>query len=126
MIQQIIISSIILVALDFIFLYLNSRSYLSQVLAIQGSPLKINFRAAAFTYVILISAVNYFILFSHKSWKDAFLLGIVINGVFEGTTMTMFKKWKASTVFIDTLWGGVLFAATTFLTYAIIKSLTNK
>lgn len=50
---------------------------------------------------------------------EAFLLGLVIYGVYETTTYSVLKNWKISTVITDTLWGGVLFYLTTFFTYKI-------
>jgi uncharacterized membrane protein len=46
---------------------------------------------------------------------DAFLLGIVIYGVYETTNYALFKDWSILTVIIDTLWGGTLFAITTYI-----------
>ena len=121
MLVQFVVSSVLLTVLDAIFLYVNSKLYMSQVLEVQRSPLKLNYAGVAFTYVLMIFAVNYFILIPKKSVLDAFLLGIVINGVFEGTSYSMLKSWKPTTVIMDTLWGGVLMAATTFLTRVILK-----
>jgi uncharacterized membrane protein len=50
---------------------------------------------------------------------DAFLLGIVIYGVYETTSYALLKKWKLSIVLMDTLWGGVLFGLTTALVYSL-------
>ena len=66
-------------------------------------------------YIFLIIGINYFIIKPRKSVTDAFLLGIVIYGVYETTNYALFKKWSLLTVFMDTLWGGVLFAATTYI-----------
>ena len=49
------------------------------------------------------------------------ILGAVIYGVYEGTSYALLKNWKISTVIVDTLWGGVLFGLTTFVTYYIHK-----
>jgi uncharacterized membrane protein len=51
--------------------------------------------------------------------QDAFLLGLVIYGVYETTNWALFSKWSPMSVIIDTLWGGILFAATTYVTTRI-------
>ena len=51
----------------------------------------------------------------HKSVSEAFLLGIVIYGVYETTNYALFKNWSILSVIIDTLWGGLLFASTTYI-----------
>jgi uncharacterized membrane protein len=86
-----------------------------QIQDVQGSPLKINYMGAALCYVFLIIGINYFIIKPKKSVQDAFLLGLVIYGVYETTNYAIFKKWSLLTVFIDTLWGGILFALTTYI-----------
>jgi uncharacterized membrane protein len=50
---------------------------------------------------------------------DAFLFGLVIYGVYETTNIATFKKWSPFVAILDTLWGGVLMAATTFITYKL-------
>jgi len=50
---------------------------------------------------------------------DAFLLGVFVYGVYETTSLALLRKWRPTTVLIDTLWGGILFALTTYLTYLI-------
>ena len=64
---------------------------------------------------IVFVTINYFIIKPNKSINEAFLLGLVIYGVYETTNYALFKNWSLATVFIDTLWGGVLFASTTYI-----------
>lgn len=123
MLTQLVVSSVVMLVLDAIFIYANSNMFISQVFDVQRSPLKLNYAGAAFTYVLLIFAVNYFILIPKKSVGDAFLLGVVIYGVFEGTNYTMLKSWRPLTVMVDTLWGGTLMASTTFLTRTLLKKI---
>lgn len=87
----------------------------NQVQRIQGSPIKINYLGTALCYIFLIIGINYFIIKPHKSVNDAFLLGIIIYGVYETTSYALLKNWSIITVIIDTLWGGLLFATTTYL-----------
>jgi uncharacterized membrane protein len=86
-----------------------------QVQAVQNSPIKINFVAAIICYVFLITGLNYFIIGPNKSVSDAFLLGLVIYGVYETTNLALLKNWSTLTAVIDTLWGGILFALTTWI-----------
>jgi uncharacterized membrane protein len=48
---------------------------------------------------------------------DAFILGIVIYGVYETTNYAIFDKWNIQALTLDTLWGGILFAITTKIVY---------
>ena len=71
-------------------------------------------------YAFLIFGLNYFILQKGRSWKDAFLFGLIIYGVYETTNYTLFYNWPLSSVLLDTLWGGTVFALTTSITRAIL------
>ena len=77
--------------------------------------MQVNFLGAALCYIFLIVGINYFIIKPRKSVTDAFLLGLVIYGVYETTNYALFKNWSILTVIIDTLWGGLLFASTTYI-----------
>jgi uncharacterized membrane protein len=117
--NQLIISSLLLLILDGIFIYSISDMFKQQIMVVQGSPMKINMMGAILCYLFLIGGLNYFILKQRRSVMDAFILGIVIYGVYETTTYALLKKWSIQTVMIDTLWGGILFGLTTYLTYKL-------
>ena len=110
-----LLSAIVMISLDFVYLSMIKDYFNNQVKMVQGSPVKINFLGAAICYIFLIVGINYFIIKPRKSVSDAFLLGIVIYGVYETTNYALFSNWSIFTVFIDTLWGGVLFASTTYV-----------
>jgi uncharacterized membrane protein len=112
---KILIVAIIFIIIDSIYLYLSSNYFSNQIKIIQGSPIKMNLLATLLCYILLIFGINYFIIKPKRSIQDAFLLGIVIYGVFETTNMALFAKWSWLTVIMDTLWGGILFALTTFI-----------
>jgi uncharacterized membrane protein len=110
-----LVSAITMVVIDSAYLSLMKGYFMNQVKNVQGTPLKINFLAAAICYIFLILGLNYFIIKPRRSVQDAFLLGLVIYGVYETTNWALFSKWSSLTVIMDTLWGGTLFAATTFI-----------
>lgn len=120
--RQIIISSIVLLCLDLIFLYMISNLFKQQIYEVQNSPLKINYRGGFLSYLFLIIGINYFILRHKKTSMDAFILGLVIYGVYETTSYALLENWKLQTVILDTTWGGVLFSLTTYFTYLIDSS----
>ena len=111
----ILISAIIFISIDFIYLNLIKNYFYNQIKLVQGTEPKINFLGAALCYLFLIIGINYFIIKPHKSVSEAFLLGIIIYGVYETTNYALLKNWSILTVFIDTLWGGILFASTSYL-----------
>ena len=110
-----LISAIVFISIDFIYLNVMKNYFNKQIQDIQGSKIEMNFLGAALCYIFLIYGLNYFIIKPRKTVNEAFLLGLVIYGVYETTNYAMFKKWSMITVIIDTLWGGLLFASTTYI-----------
>jgi uncharacterized membrane protein len=111
------ISAITMIILDIIYLTLTNNFYNNQIIAIQGSKINLKIVPTFFIYVILILGLNYFILSEKKTVKDAAILGFLIYSIFELTNMAIFDKWSINAVILDTLWGSILFALTTFITY---------
>ena len=110
-----LVSAIIFVVTDFIYLNLVKDYFGKQIKSVQGSEIKVNLLGVALCYIFLIIGINYFIIKPRKSVQDAFLLGLIIYGVYETTNYALFKNWSIVTVIIDTLWGGILFALTTYI-----------
>ena len=110
-----LISAIILVVLDSVYLNIMKGYMANQVQKVQNSSIQVNYVAALICYVFLVTGLNYFIIKPNRSVQDAFLLGIIIYGVYETTNWAIFKNWSTLTVIIDTLWGGILLALTTWI-----------
>ena len=110
-----LVSAIVFISIDFIYLNVIKDYFNNQIQSVQGSAPKINYLGAALCYIFLIAGINYFIIKPKKSVNEAFLFGIVIYGVYETTNYALLKNWSILTVIIDTLWGGLLFAATTYI-----------
>ena len=110
-----LLSAIVMISLDFVYLTVMKGYFNNQVKRVQGTPLQINYLGAAICYIFLITGLNYFIIKPRKSVTDAFLLGIVIYGVYETTNYALFSNWSIISVIIDTLWGGLLFATTAYV-----------
>ena len=89
---------------------------------IQGSPMTIDLFAAIACYITLILTLWYFIVYQNKSIFDAFLLGLAIYAVYDFTNYATIKKWNLRILLTDILWGGTLFALTTFFLYMFNKT----
>ena len=115
--KQLFISAIVMLLLDYIYLSSFSNFFNNLVRSIQGSKIKLKMSGAILCYLFLIIGLNYFIIHKKKSITDAFLLGLIIYGVYEFTNYAIIDKWNIKAVTLDTLWGGLLFAMTTKITY---------
>jgi len=106
---------IVLVLIDSIYLNIIKDIFKKQILTIQGSPMKINLLGGLLTYIFIVAGLYYFIIMRNRSPKDAFILGLVVYGVYELTNYTLLSKWSPKIVAMDTIWGGILFALTTYI-----------
>ena len=115
MIKEYLLTSLILLGLDFIYLSLTKKYFNDQVKLVQGTPIKLNIIATIACYILLSMGIFYFIIKKKFSYFESFYLGIFVYGVYDLTTMAILKNWKWNTVVMDTLWGGTLFVLVKFL-----------
>lgn len=114
-----IIPTFIILLLDIIYLYTTEPITGKMIKSIQGSPVKIKIIPALICYSVIVFGLYYFIWKDHKPVKDAFLLGIFAYGMYEFSNLAIFNNWTLFVAILDTLWGGTLFALTTFIFYYI-------
>lgn len=117
---NLIITGIVLIILDSLYLTTFGGFFNNMVQSIQGTKIKFKFMGAIICYLLIIYGLNYFIIDTKKSFKDAFILGIFVYGVYESTSYAILDKWNMKAVMLDTIWGGILFALTTTILYRII------
>jgi uncharacterized membrane protein len=96
---------------------------------IAGSYMKSpNVIAAGLFYIIYIGAVTIVALKFSNSPKEAavfgFFLGFVSYATYELTNMSTLANWTWKMVILDTLWGGILTAAVSAVTYLIWAKLS--
>jgi len=120
--KEILISSITFLGLDFVYLYNTKDIFDKQIFNIQNSEIKINYIGMILCYLLLIFGINYFVISDKKSLSYACLLGLFVYGVYEFTNLAILDKWTYKSVIIDTLWGGILFTLTAFITYKLVNN----
>jgi uncharacterized membrane protein len=119
MIYSLVKLSLIFIALDIFVLNMLKPFFKWQIYQVQKSPLKLNIFAGFLCYIILIFTLYFFIISTHQSPIISSLLGFCIYSIFELTTKSLFQNWSWLTVFVDSLWGAILFYSTTFLYYKL-------
>lgn len=114
-IKTIILTSIVMLGFDIIYLTLSKNMFSSLVLKIQNKPLVLNYIGAIGAYISMVIALYYFIIREKKSIYEAGLLGACIYGTFDFTNMAIFRDWSIIASAVDITWGGLLFMGTTYL-----------
>ena len=119
-IKNIAAITVLVLALDFMYISATRNMFEVQIADVQRVALQMRPLGGILCYILLVFGLYYFIVREHRPVFDAFLLGLVIYGVYETTSYALLKKWKWNIVLMDTLWGGILFALTTFITYKVV------
>ena len=121
MIKHYLIISILFIVIDTIYLSFAYNYFNHQIKQIQGSNIKLNFLSAFLCYIFLTLGISYFIIYQKFTPYQSFFLGLYVYGVYETTNHAILKDWKWKTVFMDTIWGGILFFLVTYFYYKIIE-----
>ena len=120
--NKILISSALLFVIDILWLkFYMTEKYQKMIYKIQNSKLKVDIVSAGLSYFTLCFALNYFVLpyvktNDYRLISHSFMFGLVIYGVYDFTCGAIFEKWDKKLMIIDTLWGGILYMITNYLT----------
>lgn len=122
----ILVSAVVLVGVDFFYLSSTSKFFNNIVKNIQGKEIQFRMLGAVICYILLVIGLNYFVLLDKKLGKKekifkAFMLGLIVYGVFESTNLAIFTNWTLDALLLDTLWGSILFSITTYITLILVK-----
>ena len=110
-----ILTAIILVAIEAVYLRIMLPYFDSQVIKIQGKEITPRPYSVVIVYIIIITGLYYFIIGPNKSYKDGAFFGLVIYGIFNFTNHALFDNYSLSLVIIDLIWGMTICGTTTFL-----------
>ena len=128
MIKKVLISSVLLFVIDILWLkFYMTGKYENMIYTIQNSKLKVDLVSAGLSYFTLCFALNYSVLPYVKTndyglLSHSFVFGLVTYAVYDFTCGAIFEKWDKKLMIIDTIWGGVLYMITTYLTNLIVKN----
>jgi uncharacterized membrane protein len=109
---RILLAGVILVAVDFLYLSFSAGYAKAMFERIQGSPLRMNYIAAAIVYVALAYLLTRPFV---DSSVTAFGLGAATYAVYDFTNLATLKNYTVQFAIMDTLWGGSLFAIAHFI-----------
>ena len=101
---------VVLLVIDITWLKLLEKFWMKIIPEIQGSPMRVRTISAFVVYLLLAFGIWVFVYHPERFSKleRAFLLGLVIYGVFDATNYALFDKYPLWMAMVDGLWGGVL------------------
>jgi uncharacterized membrane protein len=115
------IGLIVYLILDILWIYLNSKMYLTNIENIQNKSFKLNVYAAIITYII-ISLYLIFLIYNNFSLINCVLISFFIYSIYNLTNLSTFENYSIKIVIIDTIWGSLV----TFLTISIVNLFIKK
>lgn len=127
----VVVSAVVMLGLDAIYLTSFGDFFQKLVQKIQGSKISMNIGAAVVTYLAMLVVLNVFILQQpkipeNKKYILAWVLGLCVYLVFDGTNLAIFKNWSWEALVLDSVWGSILFLLTTLVTVKFVKFLKLK
>ncbi len=119
--KMFIISGVILLLLDFTYLYFNQEWYKSETKKSQGKELKLKLSGVVVRYLSQIIGLNLFVLQHNGSILNSFIYGLVIYGNYLGTNYATIDVFNEKLALTDLAKGGIIMALTTYFTYKLIN-----
>lgn len=116
--KKYIIGLLIYLILDILWIYLNNKMYLKNIVNIQNSKFILNIYAALIAYFI-ISLYLIFLIYNNFSLLNCVLISFFIYSIYNLTNLASFTNYSSKIVIIDTIWGSFV----TFFTMYIVKLL---
>ncbi|MBK8884748.1 MAG: DUF2177 family protein [Bacteroidales bacterium] len=111
--------------IDMIWLVLVARKFYSEQLGFLMRP-DIGWTAAIIFYLIFIAALVTFVItpaVEKQSWSHALLygafFGLVTYATYDLTNLATLKDWPVIVTIVDLIWGSVLAASISVVTYFI-------
>ena len=132
LVKKVVLASVFMGLLDMFYLGTTKDSWNRLLVKIQGSELKVRPVSTVLVYVSMLFGLTVFVLKDFKmgdSIKQAVLragmLGLVIFSVYELTNFAIISNWEIKYVFMDSIWGTILFSLTTLFTLYTLRMLKS-
>lgn len=133
-----LIVAVVLMVLDVAWILMNLSGYSKTILEVQKSPVRLRNEHAIITYIIILFSIFYVAIpFTTQNIKNidaissksvanvenkllkSFMyggaVGFSIYGIYNFTSLAIYKDMDSSIGIIDTLWGTTLYTLTTFV-----------
>ena len=124
-IKNFILTLIVFLSIDFVYLGLVAKNFYNQQLASFNRAL--NLPAAFLSYLLLVLGIVVFVLPKTSGGWNAFvygaLFGLIAYGVYDLVNLATLADWSLTMTVVDILWGMVVCGLVSALTTIIINYL---
>jgi uncharacterized membrane protein len=112
-------------ALDMVWLALIARNFYKNQIGFLMKP-EVNWTAAIIFYLLFLVGLVVFVIepaVEKKEWMMALgrgaLFGLITYATYDLTNLATLKDWPFTVVWVDMMWGTVLAASVSVVTYAL-------
>jgi uncharacterized membrane protein len=128
MLATVVLSAIVMLLLDMLWISTNKHRYASLVSGVQRSPMRVKLLPALIAYVAMVVSLYLIVLplanntqgsIMWRALMSGGLFGLVLYGVFNATNMAIFSNYNIHVAILDTLWGTCLFFVVTLFALCV-------
>ena len=101
--------------LDTLYFSMMYRYMNNTIEKLQRKPMMIRYSSALVCYLAMTVLFVYFIVLQKRTIREAFFLGFLVYLIYETTNFAILKDWPLTLVWIDSIWGGILFMIVAFI-----------
>jgi uncharacterized membrane protein len=112
-------------AIDMVWLVLIARNFYKNQIGFLMKP-EVNWPAAITFYLLFLVGLIVFVIepaVAKKEWLQALgkgaLFGLITYATYDLTNLATLKDWPFTVVWVDMIWGTVLAASVSVITYAL-------
>jgi len=112
-------------AIDMVWLVLIARNFYKNQIGFLMKP-DVNWPAAITFYLLFLVGLIVFVIepaVAKKEWLQALgkgaLFGLITYATYDLTNLATLKDWPFTVVWVDMIWGAVLAASVSVITYAL-------
>ena len=127
-IKELLIISFLIITIDVVVLSSLSKLWKDTIEKVQKKTFIPKIHYAIASYILIVLGQYYFVFrhIKHANWVNdsllnGFLFGFVLYGVFDFTNLAIFTDYPLFTATVDMMWGGILMAITSLISYYILE-----
>ncbi len=135
MISNYIITIIVILIIDIIWLYINRVNYNNLIRKVQGSDIQLNLIGTSLSYLCVFAGLFIFVIplikndynknkeiYDKEKYKWLFILslkyggifGVIMYGIINATNIAVFRNYDYKMAIIDSFWGFGLYSFASF------------
>jgi uncharacterized membrane protein len=113
----------ILLILDLTWITVRKNYYFNFYNSVQGTDLKINYKYAFLSYLVIAFTLWNFIIKKKGSITDAMILGACLYAVYDLTNQATLSRWTLEMTITDVIWGAILSGVSVYIYLRLTGSL---